>query len=438
MDDSRLRINRLTRALYVSGTVNILLIAFLIYWIWREQPPAPYFENKPATKSEKQKPLALSQTNGQIIRQMRYMTFDQLIDQLNNNELVDNGYARKDLALATLVAVHELDLDRAIQGLSAPEQQRRLVYGKFKDGSAAEIVVYPSLSNEHFKAIIAFSKTEKWPLTTKGLFSLIKEQYTKKEPIDPSLMDTFVLSPEFRNVEMLFTRAGKPIDQNALIALISEGDWKSLSRFSEQQKGIQDLSEARRQQFLVDYLDQGSSAAAYLMLSTDPEFAQRKLDDQRVLLLLKLLSTHTTAAKNYALAQLASPRSDAVLRLAAKRLYEYAGEIPPEKFNHRVALEKFLPKSVSLPLAIQATPPPVKSKPVPATVPARVTQPKKPVAATTKPTAVGKPNSMTYVVREGDTLLVISRRFKVEVEAIRKKNNLRSDSLKPGTLIQIP
>lgn len=425
MVDPHTRIAKLTRALYISGSINILLVAFLFYWVWREQPPAPYFENKPATRQETQKPFALSKSNGQILRQMRQMTFDQLVDKLKNSDLVDNGYSQRDLALATLVGIYEFDLKRALQGFALPDQERTLVYGKFKDGSPAEIHVYPTLSEDHFKAIIAFATTEKWPLTTKGLYGTLKSKISKNEPLDPSLVDTFYLSPEFHHVEMLFTRSGKNIEKPQLISLISEGDWKHLSLFSEQQKAVQDLSEARRQQFLVDYIDQGSKTAAYLLLKTDPEFAQRKLDDQRVLVLLRLLLTNTPESKSYALAQLASPRSDAVLRLAAKRLYEYAGEVPPEKFNHRLALERFLPKSAALPLAI--TPP----KPTPP----------KPIAAKPTPQKTTPPktiNPKTYLVREGDTLLVISRRFKVDVDALRKKNNLKSDSLKPGTPIQIP
>lgn len=417
MDEPRDRISRLTRALYISGTINILLFTFLCYWIWRDQPPAPYFENKPASKTESQKPLALSQTNGQMLRKMRQMSLDDLIQKLNSQELVDNGYMQRDLALATLVAIHQLDLEKALQGISKPEQQRTLVYGKFKDGSNAEIVVYPSLSDAHFKAIIAFATTEKWPLTTQGLFNQLKTR-------EPSLLDTFYLSSEFRSVELLLNRSGKQIERDEIVNLLTEGKWKSLSDFAEKQKAIQDLSEARRQQFLVGYIDEGSATAAYILLKTDPEFAQRKLDDKRVLVLLKLLSVNTPEAKSYALAQLASPRSDAVLRHAAKRLYEYSGEVPPEKFNHRLALERFLPKSAALPLVIQP-------------VPVKTVQPTKPKVVSPKPT-VTTAKSKTYRVREGDTLVVISRRFKVDVEALRKKNKLTTDNLKPGTTIQIP
>jgi LysM repeat protein len=43
-----------------------------------------------------------------------------------------------------------------------------------------------------------------------------------------------------------------------------------------------------------------------------------------------------------------------------------------------------------------------------------------------------------YVVQEGDSLWKISRKFGVDVNALRKMNHMQSDFLKPGAALYIP
>jgi peptidoglycan endopeptidase LytE len=44
----------------------------------------------------------------------------------------------------------------------------------------------------------------------------------------------------------------------------------------------------------------------------------------------------------------------------------------------------------------------------------------------------------TYTVQRGDTLSGISRKFSVDVKALKKANKLRSDVLSPGQKLAIP
>ena len=53
----------------------------------------------------------------------------------------------------------------------------------------------------------------------------------------------------------------------------------------------------------------------------------------------------------------------------------------------------------------------------------------------TKPTAS---KQVVHVVQAGESLWVISRRYKVDVEMIKKSNTLTSDSLQPGMVLKIP
>ena len=411
------RLQRLTKALIVSGALNFVFLFLLIFLLIRDKPPAPYFELKPAETTERQAPMALDRTNAQVIRQFRNLSFEQLVAKLSDTQLVENGYTQRDIALACLVALHHFDLQRALLGMAQPEQQRVLAYGRHRDGSPAELTIYPGLTAQQFDTIIHYANTEKWPLTSKGLFLRLRSSLHKQEVPDPSLVDAFLLTPEFLTVEMLFNRSDIPVEKAELLKVLYDGDWQTLAAFSSQQRTLQDLSPARRQWFLVNYVEHGSQAAAYLLLKSDGDFATRKLDDKHILTLLRLLSVKTPEAQQFALAQLTSPRSNAVWALAAHRLYLYAGEEPPDKFQHQAALERFVQKKT----------------------PAMLTKKRvQVVKRIPKTQSIKALDSKVYIVQEGDSLWKISRKFKVDINKLRKTNNLQSDKLKVGSSLKIP
>lgn len=410
------QIKRLTGALIISVGVNIILIVLSCYWVLRERPPTPYCESRPATKEEQQRPLALERSNSDLIRQFRLMSMRQLVNKLHNTELVENGYTQRDLALGSLVTFYHFDLKRALAGLPMPKEQKTIVFGKKQTKIPSEITVYPGLTASQFQAIIRFAQAEQWPLTSKGLFLALQKQ---PKVHDLSLDEAFYLTPEFLSVELLFNRSGASLPKDVLLGLILEGDWDQLSAFTEQQKMVQDLSVARRQRFILDYVEKGSKEAAYLILKTDKQFVVKKLDDRHILQLLKLMDKPTPEAEELAIALLTSPRRDDVWKAAALRLYDYAGEQKPEVIQHEAALARFVPfmkqEKQTAPLIV---------KPVPVPKPSRA------------PLALKR--EKIYVVREGDSLWKIGRIHKVDVEALKKANNLEKDTLKPGTTLRIP
>lgn len=479
MVDSISYIRKLTAFLVISGTLNIILVVLIFYWTVSEKPPTPYFELKPANKQEQQTPLAIDHSDSEVIRYFRRMPLQWLISRLGNSQLVENGYTQRDLALASLVAFHYFDLDRAFSGLSTPEQKRLIVYGKFSDGRPAELVVYPGLSDKHFEAVRNFATTERWPLTSRGLFLALQKE--EKEDYDAHLLDAFLMTSDFSTVEMLFSRSEVPVEKEELLKVILEGNWSQLSDFVEKQKVSQDLSQARRQSFLLEYAKGRSKAATQLMLKTDGAFAARKLDDNQVLMLLQLADEKSPQSEQFALTLLTSPRSDAVWQLAASRLYEYAGAVIPETYHHQAALARFAPgqatpsvqAAVPVPSPVKIEPKPTvvakaevkapiqekKASVTPATPPTpskNLTQAPKPIAQQSPPKSLStKPQSQQvatlrkvpqsiqkkdfyYTVQEGDSLWKIARRFSVDVEVLRAFNQLETDSLHPGRTLRIP
>lgn len=430
------RVKRLSQALFVSGALNIGLLAAFFYWMVKDRPPTPYCELKPANSKEQQTPLAIDHSNSEIIRSFKRLPLEQLVAKLSNSTQVENGYTQRDLALASLVAFHYFDLDRALLGNQQPAQKRSIPFGKHRDGTIAEITIYPGLSEEQFQAIINFANTEKWPLTSQGLFLMQKNSQEMK---DPSLADAFFLTPEFLSVEMLFNRADIPIEKGELLTVLIDGDWQMLATFNAHQRLSQDLSPARRQRFLLDYIDHDSKAAASLMLKTDGAFASKKLEDRQVLGILALLTEKSAESQQFAIDLLTSPRSDAVWQMASQRLYAYAGEPVPENVSHQTVLARFAPDKVVIEkqeASLSKNDSEESHKEA-----AKVVLAVKPSAVKAVKETIKQPPQKKfrlYIVQEGDSLWKISKRFKVDIEAIRQNNHLDSDFLKPGTTLRIP
>lgn len=415
------QVRRLAVALMLSGCLNITLIGGFSYWILKERPPTPFYALKPVEKSPEQ-PLAMEQTSSEVITALKNLPYDQLQGRLSNTQLVENGYSQRDLALAILVGYYHFDLARALPSQPQPMQRRVLLYGSEK------LIVYPALSDEQFRTIIDFASTEKWPFTSHGLFLMIKKH---SFPLEPSLVDAFILSPQYLAVELLFNRSEVPVDKMELLAVLRDGTWAMLSNFAEKQKISQDLSPSRRQRFLIEYVKQKSKAASYVMLKTDGDFAAKKLDDATILQMLEMLTTRTPSAEKFAIALLSNPRSDAVWNSAASRLYDYLGEPLPERLDPQAILTRFVPKvkwkteqkpiaSPPAKLVAAATPPVSAPKPQPITAPASIKREK------------------LYIVQEGDSFWKIAKKFKTDTPTLKAYNNIQNDFLKPGMSLKIP
>ena len=364
----------------------------------------------------------MAAANEELLRSFKEMALDQLIAKLSNRQPVESGYTQRDIALGWLVSHHHFNLSAALLGLQPPQQPRLLTFGR-----GEEIALIPGLSEGQYEAINQYVRREQWPYTSEGLYLKLQGSEFQHEP---SLIDAFCLTPEFVAVETLFSRADLPVSKKELIAMLKEGDWKMLHTFSEQQQMSQDLSPSRRQRFLLDYIVHQSSTAANLLLQQDGAFAAKQLDDPMVVTLLKALTTKTPEAEKYALEMLSSSRSDAVWQQASLRLFDFAGMAPPVKQSRSEALSTFLPKTITPKKAAVA---------IAKTEPAKITPIKVPPAKkATSHAAAPKKTELVYVVQDGDSLWKISRKFKVEVNQIKKHNGLKSDTLKIGTSLRIP
>lgn len=270
-----------------------------------------------------------------------------------------------------------------------------------------------------------------WPQTSKGQFLFLKH---KQGSFDGSLLDAFFLTPEFKSIESLFKRVNPPVDKQEIANFLLDGDWQMLSSICEDQLLTGDLSEGRRRDILLKYIDKGSSQAAILLVKTDGIFAAKKLNDQQIIKLLALITNKTNDNENFAKALLISPRKS-LWKMAATRLYEYAGEKVPENLNYQAARKRF----VSNFLSGSPRPVEIEKRQIASPKPKDLKFSIKPI----KPESINRiatplQSDRLYIVQEGDSLWKLSRRFNVEVEVLKSYNKLSSDALVPSSAIRIP
>lgn len=365
----------------------------------------PYVSLKPAEKNQQLASLSCMQSSEEVLSEMGKLSFKELIMALECQKLVENGLKKRDFALAVLMRDFSFDLKRAL-GSTPSDQNLRLLQTK----NGEPLVVYANLSDGEQQLLYRFGTGEKWPLTSHGLFTAAMDP---RKRIDPSLQQAFSQTQEFQAVETLFNRAKIAVKREDLISLVLEGSWKTLSDFFEGQNELQDLTDPKRQEFLLNYIGQGSSLAALMMVKLDSQFAIKKLDDERLMQILKLLPEESLETEQFARDLLKTPRSQGVLDLSSRLAKEKKAEdvLKPNTSHRKEALfENSLPKQI-----VKFTP------------------------QTPKVTPKNKEErASVYIVQDGDSLWKIAKKHKVSIDEIRRANCLSSDMLKIGTSLKIP
>lgn len=384
----------LTQVLMISGTLNIGLLATFAYLAFK-QKEEPLIELKPVGASPLER-----ETNYTILSLYSLLPYQELIFHLGDCELVEDGLLKRDLSLACLVNFHHFSLNQALGG--APLQKRMISLPGGK-----EIPLFPGLDDDQFQAVIQYAKTEKWPLTTEGLFYELKRASFP----EGSLLDAFSCSFEYLTVATLFSKTGLLASCQEIVALLCDGEWEMLSEFAQEQRASLNLTVDRRRLFLLNYLMCHSQRAAKMLLDFDFEFVSKRLNDSQVLHVLDLYPEKNNSLEALAKELVASPRTDAVWRRAAAVLYAFSGESLPEPYDHSLVVRRYFPqpqKELSFPFE---------------SVPHK---------------AIVKTSRKMHTVEPGESLWKIARKYRVSVEELMQVNHLETERLRPGKQLEIP
>jgi len=405
----------LTQLLVFSGTLNIALLATFSFFLLKENKKTIAMPPQPIQEIGEEKHVE-TLTNGEVLRSYCDKSYQELLELLSDKQLVEEGYAKRDLALAVLASFHHFNLERALGGTAIPV--RPILFSPYRHAEQIDLAIFPGLSDEQFQAVISFAKTEKWPLTNQGLYFEIKRAvhaHPAFEGIDATLLEAFYLSSEYLAVTTLLSRAGCKLAKEETLRLVCEGNWAIIERFAAVQKYTQDFSADRLRILLMEYLDVHSKTAARIFLNYDAEFAVRRMTDEQILMILDEGKEESNALA-FARALLCSMRSDRIYRAAAQKLYLASKEEMPEPYDHLASLRRFCPHALK-------NAPQTRSAP-PASAPVASAAPKK-----------GK---KLYTIQAGDSLWKIAKKHHVKIESIIQANRLESDKLRPGKQLEIP
>lgn len=386
----------LTQALIISGTLNVGLLSTFIYFAMSEGE-SPISAGSKSHKSSKD----LSENLGlqELLAKYSTLSFQELLLRIGNSDHVESGYTKRDLALSSLVAFHHFNLERALGGLTL--QKREITFTHKEDNERISLTIFPGLADYQYEAIVHYAKTERWPLTSQGLFF---ELQSTKPPYDPSLLEAFYLTPEFHFSSLLFSKTGIGLKKEYVATLLASGSWSTTSEMTNHLRMNAEFTIEERRRFLLQLTQENSRLAAKILLEIDLDYCLKSLDNEQVLFVCELLGEKTKPAFLKELLQ--SPRSDEIWKKAASILYEQAAEEVPEALDLELAKRRFID---------------LKAPPKIATAPA-------PVRATGK----------VYTVVSGDSLWKIAKQHNASVKAIREKNQLTSDTLRVGQKLNLP
>jgi len=389
------KIRGLTHLLILSIGTNVGLGTALLYHQLGKMK-----ENR-EDFSHKVKEVVLKDSSGDALRRYFDCTESALIAELENKELVQDGLTKRDLALACLVNFHYFDIGRALSGITL--QRRELSFVHHGGGEKFDLQVFPGLDESHYQMIVAFAKREEWPLTAEGLFGELLNGKTKDSP---SLKKAFIATPEYFSVFTAFKRFGEEISKERIFKLILEGSWQTLENIRKKQIVEPAISLESLRELLRVYLSSGSKEAASLWIKIEPEYILRHSSDECLLSLIESIGENTLSTNLFLKKTLSSVRCDKIREASGKKLYEFKDGKRPEVYKHEEAMRLFLPS-----LFVE----------------------KEPELEVHHHVA-----HKLHRVLDGDSLWKISKRYKVSIEDLRDKNNLKSDRLRPGQEIIIP
>lgn len=359
----------LTLLLICSGSLNILGVAALLYThLFSSRSAQLTYSWRPAAAKEQ---VALP-SNIELVRGLKTASRYQLIQKLLSRKPVENGFAERDLALGCLIALHHFDLGRALG--AEPKELRWLT---LPDGS---LPLYPALTPGEWCTLSNFALQEEWPLTPEGLFAEVSKVQGE---LPASLETALTLTPHFRAVEVLLSRATPPATRAQIVTLFRQGDWPTLDQFTEEQRSSQELSDERRRHLLTALFNSGSPLAGRLLLRFDGPYILHRWSDGEVVDLLQKLGEPSAEGHAFAFELLKTPRSSAVLKAAAALL-------SGEKEEMKVAAVKEVKEE------------------------------------------------RTHVVQKGESLWLLARRYSCSVDDLVRLNQLRSETITVGQKLQLP
>lgn len=451
-DSAQTRLNQLERSAYqaapprsgggflwilvVSLSLNVFVIAFLVLQI---QDGALWFE----VESPQTAPSALTQSDSLKAEVIKLAERDNtdLIRLLDDETPVANGYRTQEFALALLHA-RGYQVEDPLRPLGAWPQPMSSFTWTDAHGSPQKIMLFSSVGAREFQAVKSFLLEASVPLTAQGILQRLMDG----ESID-SLRSALIRTDEW----MTFSRMFGGLSESEALVLCRSLGLEGFSATVEWGRAHADTQELGPF-LLAVFAKTPSSRLAEYLAAYYADTVVVQAPDETVLSLYTFLPPASEPGVRLAMRLLHGQRklpvwqaSQAYLARAAQMpaLSSLSRDQVLEQLHNLVRSAKSTPPPK--PVAIQAPPssPVIQAKP-PITVEQKpkvlvTPKPQTPTAAASSRAATRQLRPYrTYVVRKGDTLWSVSKRFNVDVEKLKYLNRLKGTALVPGKVLRIP
>lgn len=399
--------------LVFSCAVNVAAVAYLVMqwqdgvlWLSVEEPQPQESGNSLVVQPD---------TLKVHVAKLFAKTDDELVAALSDGTLLANGYTTQEIALAVLRA-RGFQVEDPMRPLHSWPQPLTSFSFNALDGSHQMLPLFSSLRPEDFRAVQEFLATSTVPYTALGIISRLATA-----PDDTALKFALVRTDEWAAFQRLIH-----LPEEELIALSQHVDNQSFMAIVDYSRTH--TEETNITPFLIS-LNAASPSAhlADFIAASSADFLVQSADDATVEQIMSLLPISEHGVR-LAMRLLNNQRKPAVWQAAQKYLAAASGT-PTLATMTRDQILACLHHIVN----------PQKAENLPKKVPKDPVKPSSPVAEVSSRAATRqlKPYR-TYVVKQGDTLWSIAKRFQVNVEKLKYLNGLRGTALKVGRELKIP
>lgn len=439
----------------ISLSMNVFIIAFLALQV---RDGSLWFEVETPT-SNASPTLPRSESLITELAQLTSKDDDEVIRALDDERLVANGYRVQELALAILRA-RGYQIEDPLRPLGAWPQPMSSFSWTGPDGKSSSLMLFSGLGAREVQAVKAYVQEVSVPLTAEGIVRKMASGCDAE-----SMRAALGRTDEWT----IFTRLFSSSSEDELIPLCREMGAEGFTKAVEWGRFHNDPEEVGP--FLISLIAKVQSPRlADWIASHHADKIVVGASDETVLAMYSSLPPQSEAGVRLAMRLLHGQRklpvwqaSQAYLARAASMptLSSMSREQALESLQNLVRSSKPTPvpvtvKEVSVPAKApsivqealsspeQKSIPVVREpSPIVETKPKTSSQPSKP-----KPTPVGQATARaanrqlqpykTYVVKKGDTLWSIAKKFNVDVEKLKYLNGLRGAALPPGKVLRIP
>ncbi len=453
----RLKTGWFSWILVLSVSLNVAVVAFMVLQL---QDGVLWFEvetEEPAAAPR----LSQSESLKEEIGRLYLKSDDELLRSLDEEGVVANGYRVQELALA-LLRFRGYQIEDPLRPLGAWPQPMSTFSWIDADGKIIALPLFSTVGSREIQAVKAFLHESAVPFTSEGIVRRMKEGQNSF-----AMKATLLRADEWA----IFARIFGSIPEAEQLSLCQDLGGEAFSSIVSWGRTHTDVAEAGP--FLLTVFSKfPSNILAEYLSSKCADTVVLQAPDDLVILLYSSLPPQSEAGVRLAMRILHGQRKLPVWQ-ASQAYLARAASLPTLSSMNRDQVLEWLqqmahPTKTASPVQPPSTPS-LLPKPVAPAQPPRQPDgvvkkteigpkpeasassvrplPQKTVAPKSSASSAGISSRVatrqlrpyrTYVVKKGDTLWSVARRFNVDIEKLKYLNGLKGATLVPGKVLRIP